>query len=122
MKSINTSDPLKAHSAVGANGWQLETLPDGHPADAVGLYRRGDAQAFLLRRESGFVLQEVTRCEFCKQLAECRDFARQTNPQYGEWCEACFNRWQAEVTFQPMSFGGMLSTGWGDEEKSERPD
>lgn len=117
--NINTPDPLKAHSTVGAKGWQLETLPDIHPDEAVGLYRRDDEQAWLLRRESGFELQEVTRCEFCGALAPCRDFARQTNPQYGEWCIDCFNRWQAEVTFAPMSYGGMLATGWGDEEEED---
>jgi hypothetical protein len=57
--NIHTSDSLKAHSAVGANGWQLETLPEDAPDDAVGLYRRGEAQAFLLRRRFGFELVEV---------------------------------------------------------------
>lgn len=61
----------------------------------------------------------VTRCDFCGTLAPCRDFARQTNPQYGEWCEACYRRWQAEVTFAPMSYGGMLSTGWDADEEED---
>lgn len=112
---INTTDPLKAHSAVGANGWQLETLPDDHPNNAIALYRRRQTFAFLLQYPRHFRLKEISRCDCCGALVECRDFARQTNPQYGEWCEACFNRWQAEGIFQPMSFGGMLSTGWGED-------
>jgi hypothetical protein len=112
---INTSDPLKAHSAVGANGWQLETLSEDAPEGAVGLYRKGEQYAYLFKTGKGFELREVARCDFCGALAECRDYARQTNPQYGEWCKACFRRWRVEAVFQPMAYGGMLSTGWGDD-------
>jgi hypothetical protein len=57
-----------------------------------------------------------TRCDFCGAQTETREYARQTNPQYGHWCEDCYARWLAEVTFYPMAFGGMLATGWGDDE------
>jgi hypothetical protein len=61
-------------------------------------------------------VKEVSQCDFCGELAECRDFARQTNPQYGVWCRNCYDRWLVEGAFEPMAYGGMLSTGWGDED------
>jgi hypothetical protein len=57
-----------------------------------------------------------SRCDFCGAQTECREYERQTMPTTGQWCEDCYARWLAEVTFYPMAFGGMLATGWGDDE------
>lgn len=65
-------------------------------------------------------MNDVSRCDFCGQLVECREFARQTNPQYGVWCRDCHDSWQAVVTFQPMAYGGMLLTGWDDDDDEDK--
>ena len=54
---INTTDPLKAHSDLGAQGWQLETLPATAPRRAIGYYSRQDLHMFLLKRPGHFTLE-----------------------------------------------------------------
>jgi len=54
---INTTDPLKAHSILGAQGWQLETMPPSAPRRAIGYYSRQDLQMFLLQRSDYFSLE-----------------------------------------------------------------
>lgn len=111
------NDILKIHSDLGAAGWHLQNLPDNAPNGAVGLYRRGDDEyAWLVKvKGGGFALRETDRCDFCGAFTECREYHRQTMPVSGQWCEDCYSRWLAEVTFYPMAFGGMIGTGWGDE-------
>ncbi len=70
---LNTTDPLKAHSMIGAKGWQLATLPDNHPHNAIALYQHGEDLAFLLQYQAHFRLQEVAHCDCCGALGQCRD-------------------------------------------------
>ncbi len=53
-------DVLQEHSRLGAEGWQLQTMPDDRPARAVGLYKRGSERAWLVRHRDGFELQPVS--------------------------------------------------------------
>lgn len=52
---LGQSDPLRAHSAAGAAGWQLldGDLPVGSPPNAVGHYGRGARRALLCRDRAG---------------------------------------------------------------------
>jgi len=61
------TDPLKAHSAIGAQGWELEHMPNDAPKGAVALYSRlgeeGKEYAFLVKIQTkgkiGFALRQT---------------------------------------------------------------
>jgi hypothetical protein len=61
--SRSLPDVLQVHSQLGAEGWQLVDRCEASepaPARAVGLYKRGGEQAWLMRRSGGFELQAVS--------------------------------------------------------------
>ncbi|MBN2498260.1 MAG: hypothetical protein JXR96_26955 [Deltaproteobacteria bacterium] len=53
-----TTGVLKVHSDLGAKGWHLVDMPEGSkPRGGVGLYQRGDEQAWLVHLEGRFEMQ-----------------------------------------------------------------
>lgn len=73
--NVNTTDPLKAHSILGAQGWQLETMPSAAPQHAVGYYSRQDLQMFLLKRGDHFSLEAEPTSTLDSRLPQPSDWA-----------------------------------------------
>lgn len=71
---IDTTDPLIAHSRLGANGWQLGTLPAAHPRSAIGLYTRQDLTMYLLQRDDHFSLESAPTSTMDSRLPQPREY------------------------------------------------
>ncbi len=115
MDILKTSDPLKAHQSLAAEGWAL---------DVTWLYHRGDQHIFLMREGDQLVTKRAGQCDCCKRFFLVRDLRPFANhcvnnpntPMAGQWCQACRDSIQAGHEFSLAYDGWKAEPAFSGEE------
>ena len=64
MTAFDLHPRLRAHSHIGAAGWELQTMPEDRPdrpPGAIGFYRRGPEHAWLIEEGEDYALRLADR-------------------------------------------------------------